>query len=281
MTIGRTSLIFSSLLVTGISVYASQNSNVAKTVILPQLTGVAAAGARSASHAIGVGLAYSANTAAVLRQAPSAMPDRSLLTGALISPAYGVGVFGPEKAAANETAAAHLSVAPENRSAAFKPTQARSLSAVAVVSRTLTISPASGAVGVAKILPPPPGRSVTGALPPQQSLTGNNKAYIDQISLPPVPAAVDQARGESLVYISQANEFDFSQFEQFGAPQYAKVSETGSGSLSVEYGHDANDRDISAVDGAASKSAAAGSGEQADNKESQGDRSADDGISSD
>ena len=284
MNIGLPALFVSTLLVTGISVFASQNAYVAKPVAPPK---PASLFADSGSNGLRLGsdqrldYAQSVAVATIDHQTPPALSVQSLAVGAVAAvPPFSTAVYNPPKAAVGLVARSTPAGSIESSSAAFAVsarTAPRSEDATAVL-RVPVLSPVVNAIGIARPLTPP-ARSVAGPISSPPALTGNNQAYIEQISLPPVPAAVDQARGESLAYISQASEFDFSQFEQFGTPQYAKVSETGSGSVTVDYGQELSSRGVSAVDGVVPQSAPAGSGEQDDNNKSQGDQSARVGIS--
>lgn len=277
MNIGLPALFVSTLLVTGISVFASQGAYVAKPAALAK---PASLFADSASNGLRLGsdqrldYAHSVAVATINHQTPPALALQSLAVGAAAAvPPFSTAVYNPPKAAVGLVAMSTLAGSIESASAAFAVsarTAPRSEDATAA-SRVPVSPPVVNAIGIARPLTPP-GRSVADPISSPPVLTGNNKVYIEQISLPPVPDAVDQARGESLAYISQAAEFDFSQFEQFGSPQYAKVSEAGSGILAVGYRQDLNSRGVSAVDGAVPQSAPAGSGEQDDNNKSHGDQ---------
>ena len=273
MNIGLPALFVSTLLVTGISVFASQNAYVAKPASL-----FADGGSGDLRLGSDQGLFYarSAAVATIDRQTPSALAVQSLAAGAAVAvPTFNTAVYNPPKAAVGVVARSALAGTIESASAALAVsarTAPRSEDATAA-SRVPVSPPVVNAIGIARPLTPP-GRPVADPISSPPALTGNKKAYIEQISLPPVPAAVDQARGESLAYISQASEFDFSQFEQFGAPRYAKVSETASGTVTVDCEQELSSRGVSASDGAVPQSALGGSGEQDDNNKSQGDQGA-------
>lgn len=69
-----------------------------------------------------------------------------------------------------------------------------------------------------------------------RSLRGNGKAYIDQIQLPPISQGAQAARVDLLAHAQQGNgeNYDLSQFEKYGSPDYARVVEGDDGSMKVE-----------------------------------------------